>query len=35
MMNVTIPKSLEGLVREKAVEGRYSSEEEVVAAPSG
>jgi len=30
-MNVTIPKSLEGLVREKVVEGRYSSEDEVVA----
>jgi len=30
-MNVTIPKSLEGRVREKVVEGRYSSEEEVVA----
>jgi antitoxin ParD1/3/4 len=30
-MNITIPKSLEGLVREKVVEGRYSSEEEVVA----
>jgi antitoxin ParD1/3/4 len=30
-MNVTIPKSLEGLVREKVVEGRYRSEEEVVA----
>jgi antitoxin ParD1/3/4 len=30
-MNVTIPKSLEALVREKVVEGRYSSESEVVA----
>jgi antitoxin ParD1/3/4 len=30
-MNITIPKSLEGLVREKVVEGRYSSKEEVVA----
>ncbi len=30
-MNITIPKSLEGLVREKVVEGRYSSEDEVVA----
>jgi antitoxin ParD1/3/4 len=30
-MNVTIPKSLEGLVREKVDEGRYSSEDEVVA----
>ena len=30
-MNVTIPKSLEGLVREKVVEGQYSNEDEVVA----
>ena len=30
-MNVTIPKSLEALVREKVEEGQYSTEEEVVA----
>ena len=30
-MNVTIPKSLEALVREKVGEGRYSTEDEVVA----
>jgi antitoxin ParD1/3/4 len=30
-MNITIPKSLETMVREKVIEGRYSSEEEVVA----
>ena len=30
-MNVTIPKSLEQLVRQKVEEGRYSTEEEVVA----
>jgi putative addiction module CopG family antidote len=30
-MNVTIPKSLEGLVREKVDEGQYSNEDEVVA----
>lgn len=30
-MNVTIPKSLEKLVREKIAEGRYSTEDEVVA----
>ena len=30
-MNVTIPKSLEELVRQKVEEGRYSTEEEVVA----
>ncbi len=30
-MNVTIPKSLETLVRQKVEEGHYSSEEEVVA----
>ena len=30
-MNVTIPKSLEGLVREKVEEGQYSNEDEVVA----
>jgi putative addiction module CopG family antidote len=30
-MSVTIPKSLEGLVRQKVEEGRYSTEAEVVA----
>lgn len=30
-MNVTIPKSLEALVREKVEQGRYSTEDEVVA----
>ena len=30
-MNVTIPKSLESLVREKVEEGHYSTEDEVVA----
>ncbi len=30
-MNVTIPKSLEALVREKVAEGHYSTEGEVVA----
>ena len=30
-MNVTIPKSLEQLVRQEVEEGRYSTEEEVVA----
>ncbi len=30
-MDVTIPKSLEALVRRKVDEGRYSTEEEVVA----
>ena len=30
-MNVTIPKSLEELVRQKVEEGRYSTEDEVVA----
>lgn len=30
-MNVTIPKSLEGLVREKVEEGHYSNEDEVIA----
>lgn len=30
-MNVTIPKSLEALVREKVEEGQYSTEDEVVA----
>ena len=30
-MNVTIPKSLEDLVRQKDEEGRYSTEAEVVA----
>jgi Arc/MetJ-type ribon-helix-helix transcriptional regulator len=30
-MNVTIPKSLEGVVRQKLEEGRYSTEAEVVA----
>ena len=30
-MNVTIPKSLEDLVRQKVEEGRYSTEAEVVA----
>ena len=30
-MNVTIPKSLEPLVRGKVEEGRYSTEDEVVA----
>ena len=30
-MNVTIPKSLEALVRQKVEEGRYSTEDEVVA----
>lgn len=30
-MNVTIPKSLEALVREKVAKGHYSTEEEVVA----
>jgi putative addiction module CopG family antidote len=30
-MNVTIPKSLESLVRGKVEEGRYSTEDEVVA----
>jgi antitoxin ParD1/3/4 len=30
-MNVTIPKGLEELVRQKVEEGRYSTEDEVVA----
>ena len=30
-MNITIPKGLEELVRQKVEEGRYSSEDEVVA----
>jgi putative addiction module CopG family antidote len=30
-MNVTIPKGLEQLVRQKVDEGRYSTEDEVVA----
>ena len=30
-MNVTIPKSLEALVRDKVEEGHYSNEDEVVA----
>lgn len=30
-MNVTIPKGLEELVRQKVEEGRYSNEDEVVA----
>jgi len=30
-MNVTIPKGLEELVRQKVDEGRYSTEDEVVA----
>jgi putative addiction module CopG family antidote len=30
-MNVTIPKSLEALVRDKMAEGRYNTEDEVVA----
>ena len=30
-MEITIPKSLEGLVRQKVDEGRYSTEDEVVA----
>jgi antitoxin ParD1/3/4 len=30
-MDVTIPKSLEALVRQKVDEGRYSTEDEVVA----
>jgi putative addiction module CopG family antidote len=30
-MNVVIPKSLQALVRQKISEGRYSTEEEVVA----
>ena len=30
-MDVTIPKSLEQLVRQKVEEGRYSTEDEVVA----
>lgn len=30
-MNVTIPKSLEGLVRDKVEEGHYSNEDEVIA----
>jgi putative addiction module CopG family antidote len=30
-MNVTIPRSLEDLVRQKVEEGRYSTEAEVVA----
>ena len=30
-MNVTIPKSLEALIREKVEEGQYSTEDEVVA----
>jgi antitoxin ParD1/3/4 len=30
-MNVTIPKSLEALVREKVAEGQYTTEDEVVA----
>ena len=30
-MNLTIPKSLEALVREKVAKGHYSTEEEVVA----
>lgn len=29
-MNVTIPKSLEDLIRQKVEEGRYSTEDEVV-----
>ena len=31
MMHLTIPKSLEALVREKVAKGHYSTEEEVVA----
>jgi putative addiction module CopG family antidote len=30
-MDITIPKSLEALVRQKVDEGRYSTEDEVVA----
>lgn len=30
-MNITIPKSLEGLVRQKVDDGHYSTEDEVVA----
>lgn len=30
-MNVTIPKSLEALIRQKVDEGHYSTEDEVVA----
>ena len=30
-MNITIPKSLESLVRQKVGEGSYSTEDEVVA----
>lgn len=30
-MNLTIPKSLEALIREKVAKGHYSTEEEVVA----
>lgn len=30
-MDITIPKSLEGLVRRKVEEGHYSTEDEVVA----
>lgn len=30
-MDVTVPKSLEALIRRKVDEGRYSSEDEVVA----
>jgi antitoxin ParD1/3/4 len=30
-MNITIPKGLEELVRQKVEEGRYSTEDEVVA----
>ena len=30
-MNITIPKSLESLVRQKVEEGHYSTEDEVVA----
>ena len=30
-MNVTIPKSLEALIREKVEDGQYSTEDEVVA----
>jgi putative addiction module CopG family antidote len=31
LMNVTIPKSLEALIRQKVEEGHYSTEDEVVA----
>jgi antitoxin ParD1/3/4 len=30
-MNVTIPKNLEGLIRQKVADGQYSTEDEVVA----